>query len=596
MSETLRQDIALSRIRSRRGYVSATVVFEIPSNVSRLLVQVPPGTTVEETSGFSRRGPLQFVWTGGRPTPALELTVTAGTSPLVAGGKTMADTGEWAIIEAPNLLTQWNHRGRQPTFERRILIDDEGVGSSDGGLVYLGPHREHTRRAAGQTIRLIEPEAATLWEAPDDILDSLAYAARELKAGGRDDEVVGIAAPTRPVNWGPGGLHAGGNAFWAKDTSRLATPNNTWVHEYIHTRQEFGTAASMKWIVEATAVYYATHLTHRQGLISDAACHSHLNTAMCKGDVLGSPMSWSSAYVPYRKGSRLASWLDRQLRETGGVTLADVLRSMNHLSDGSINDPAMVAGLGGGSDAIDFETFKRILADELGTQVGSRTFQPIAGGLDSGVRGRDVPPQTPPPTVEAVPTDPTPVHEPPPEPGVEEDDTDEPFGERHGEEIIEGDGRIDEGTVFGDDEDDEPFDETDISDIFDEAGTTTVRIETSGSDVTVGGDVDEADIERTETGISVSTFGSEVEVDTSSGISVSSSGGADVSISVDGVSVSGGGTDVSISTTGGIDVDGDVSVDSMTGGQGDGACSFCGNDLSGYDGSQCPSCGWPTRW
>ncbi|WP_256307780.1 hypothetical protein [Halobellus litoreus] len=598
MAGTLTQNIALSRARDEHGYVDASVVFEIPSNVGRVSVQVPPWTTVDSVRGFDRRsGSQQFVWTGGASRPTLELTVPAEKPTLGAAGTTMVDVGEWAIIEAPNLLTQWRHRGEEPTFERRLVVDDEGIASSDGGLVYLGPHREHTRRAAGQRIRLVEPRAASLRESPRDILDALAHAARELRVSGRDEEVVGIAAPTRPVNWGPGGLHAGGNAFWARDSSRLDKPNSTWIHEYVHTRQEFGTDASMKWIVEATAVYYATQLTYERGGISDGQCHAALNTSTCATDALGTPVSWSSAHVPYRKGSRVVSWLDRQIREYSTATLADVLASMNRLSDGSITDPPMLSGaLDDDDEAVGFEDFKRLVAAAVGSEPGGRTFRPIESGLDSAVTSSSVPEATSPPGVGDV------SGEPVADPAAATDATellDDAFGERYGEEVVEGDGRIDEGTVFGDDGDGGSLIEE--SDIFGgdrdggDDGTTTVRIETSGSDVTVGGDVDDADVERTESGISVDTFGSDIEVDASGmDISVSTGGGAstEISVSGDGISVESG--DVSVSTTGGIEVGGDVST-----GLGDGdddACSFCGADLSDHDGAKCRSCGWPTGW
>ncbi|MFD1599542.1 hypothetical protein ACFSBX_11305 [Halobellus rarus] len=583
MAGALRQNIALSRAREERGYVDASVAVDIPSNVSRVSVQVPPWTTVDEAQGFDRQsGSQRFVWTGAADRPTLKLTVPAEKPRPGAAGTTTVDVGEWAILEAPNLLTQWRHRGEEPTFERRLVVDDEGIASSDGGLVYLGPHREHTRRAAGQRIRLVEPRAASLRESPDDILDALAHAARELRVSGRDDEVVGIAAPTRPVNWGPGGLHAGGNAFWARDSSRLDKPNATWVHEYVHTRQEFGTDASMKWIVEATAVYYATRLTYERGVISADECHAALNASTCETDALGAPVSWSSAHVPYRKGSRVVSWLDRQLREYGTATLADVLASMNRYSDGSITDPTTLSEvIDGGTDAIGFRDFKRIVAAAVGDEPGSRSFRPIEKQLNSAVNSAGVPGETSPPGVSDVSSDPV------AEPVAATDATellDEAFGERYGNEVVEADGRIDEGTVFGDGDDGSLIEESDVFGSEEDDGgsvsddDTTVRIETSGSDVTIAGDVDDADVERTESGISVDTFGSTIEVDTSGmDISVSTSGGTstEVSVSGDGISVESSGGDVTVSTTGGIDVDGDVSV-STTGDSGVGGDSTSG--------------------
>ena len=104
-------------------------------------------------------------------------------------------------------------------------------------------------------------------EAPRSVLDSLADASNALRVGDRDDEVFVVAAPTSGVQWGVRGYQTGESDLWVRDVEPVDSAENPWVHEYVHTRQDFALDPEMRWFREASASYYAALLTYEQGRV-----------------------------------------------------------------------------------------------------------------------------------------------------------------------------------------------------------------------------------------------------------------------------------------------------------------------------------------
>lgn len=156
-------------------------------------------------------------------------------------------------------------------------VRQEGITSSDGSIVYLGPYTEERFQAGGQTFRVAIPKHASLRPSLSDVRESLSYAAENLEVGGKNDGVVVVVAPSN-INWGWGGLQSGVNGFWAVDSSRVDHANNTWIHEYVHTRQEWTRDSSTQWLIEGTTNYYAALLTYLEGRIPFSAFHRYVTT------------------------------------------------------------------------------------------------------------------------------------------------------------------------------------------------------------------------------------------------------------------------------------------------------------------------------
>jgi hypothetical protein len=213
--------------------------------------------------------------------------------------------------------------------------------------------------------------------------------ASRLDVHGANDRVLGVAAPNQPVSWGPAGQQRGASGFWVRDDEPLAVPNSSWLHEYVHTRQQFDLVPETTWLTEATAVFFATYHAHEQGLISDAEFQQSVNPSVCAGDVLSRPESgWSSVHTPYRKGSRVAAWLDRRIRE---------------LTDGAQDLHAFVRELNLREGPFDHTTLVEVLETSTGFSTTAPSFEPLREEFDRFTSTQSVPDTVGPPGQDPLP-------------------------------------------------------------------------------------------------------------------------------------------------------------------------------------------------
>lgn len=122
-------------------------------------------------------------------------------------------------------------------------------------------------------------------------------------------------------------------------STRLATPDNSLLHEYIHTKQDYTTGDEMTWLREASAEYDGALLAYRQGLVSYDEFHGYVESDSYTDDTLSDPDSWSSSNVPYFKGMRTLAALDAKIRTSSNGThsLEDVFRHLNQ-HEGTVTD------------------------------------------------------------------------------------------------------------------------------------------------------------------------------------------------------------------------------------------------------------------
>ena len=309
------------------GSVSLAIEFTFPDVVTEFTVTVPSRLSCFATHGFRCDGD-QCVWDGQTQRAHLK-----GTLQITDGGPgtyKYVDAGDWSIIRRPPLSVSYQCLETNPGLDRQYEVDGEGVASSDGCVIYLGPYNEHVRVGDHQLIRLAVPKVATLRESPVEILEALTTAANTLEVGGRTQTVLAIAAPSG-VGWGSLGVQSGANGFWAQDTCRLSDVNNTWLHEYVHTRQEWETSASAKWLHEGIAEYYAALLTYRQGFAPFTAFYRFVSTRRNSAAVLADPNQWTDPYASYTKGRRALAGLDTEIRRRSDhrMTFQDVFRYLN---------------------------------------------------------------------------------------------------------------------------------------------------------------------------------------------------------------------------------------------------------------------------
>ncbi|WP_336000048.1 CARDB domain-containing protein [Halorientalis halophila] len=321
------------------GEITVTARFDPPENLVELETGLPDRTTVIDTDGFSAAGD-GYEWDGRTEDPSVTYRLSVNETreaqgPLSGRGDLVfVDAGPWAIVRTPQVSVSWSWRGGNVTLDRRTTVPGEGVASES--ISYLGPYSESTRLAHGQRFRLIVPEAAELRESPDRIFESTIDAADRLRVGDRDDSVFMFAAPTTGVGWSVQGLQTGDDAFWVRDTEMVDTADNVWVHEYVHTRQDYLTEAEARWFTEASASYYAALITLEQGLIDYDEFRDRLALGERRSErdtILSQPGTWTEM-TPYLRGALVAGELDRRTRlATDGRTLQGVFRRVNAAGD-----------------------------------------------------------------------------------------------------------------------------------------------------------------------------------------------------------------------------------------------------------------------
>jgi len=351
-SPTIGVDTVLSLTPDRPGSVGVVQTFTIPEEVTELEVTLGPQSSVSDAEGFSHVEGEMWEWDGETAEPRLRYAMAANRTtdrdgPMGADGSYLyADVGEWALVQQPNLGYQWRYRGADSiSVDRTTRVD--GAGAVGETTAFLGPHETYTREVAGQEITLIVPEAASLADPPEQILDGLGNASQALRVGDRDPTVFAVAAPTERVNWAAQGVQVGDTDFWVRANQPIDGVGNAWLHEYVHTRQSFRTADSGRWLTEASATWYAALLSHRQEGVSFARFAEFLDRGTDEpqaSSVLADPGDWANN-ANYWKGALVSGEIDRRIRVATdrGATFQRVLASLNERTSPITNEDILTA-------------------------------------------------------------------------------------------------------------------------------------------------------------------------------------------------------------------------------------------------------------
>lgn len=337
------------------GEVRTRVRFTVPEGVTSLTARLPADVTVTGADGFRRRAPRRYEWTQTTDRPSITMTVPAnvtiqrGRGASATEGVVFADTGEWALIRAPRLAgLTYSGLGDRATIHREQVVNGSGAAGEE--ILFLGPVEAYSRETGGQRLRLVVPAAADLRESPEAILDALAAANRALTFGARDDRVFVVAAPTDGVSYASTGLQRGDSDIWVRDVQRLDTPENVWVHEYIHTRQDYRGTDRTRWTLEGMADYYAASRTLQRGRINYSQYRRHLSIGARGryGDVvLANQSTWAGTTANYWKGALVFAGLDRRIRieSDGEATLQDAIRRAQTRSGTALNESTFLGSV-----------------------------------------------------------------------------------------------------------------------------------------------------------------------------------------------------------------------------------------------------------
>jgi hypothetical protein len=292
------------------GRPAVTATYDTAAT-SDLSVSLDGDVQVVDAEGFD--GGSTHRWDGETASPSLVYAA----DPTAELGYESGDG--WVLTAVPE------HDGESV----EVVPEPTGVVGSE--MLLVGEHAVHERSVGCQTIRLVVPEGVATPAEPDRILDALETATRDFDVGHRYGTVRVFVVPeaTRPV-YRTG--RASGPDVWVRADRPLDVVDNTWIHEYVHTRQGFSLGDRMAWFREASAMYYAARISADAGLLSGEAYRNGID-AWTRDSTSQQTLAEASSLdnVAYYKGGAVLAALHRKIRAAtdGRRTLADVFARMN---------------------------------------------------------------------------------------------------------------------------------------------------------------------------------------------------------------------------------------------------------------------------
>lgn len=327
------------------GSVRVMTTVDTPTGLDKFTLGVPESAKLINVDGFSLSTPdgsdqenrydneLLYEWDQQTDVPSVTYDIDANqkkptwSDKDVEGYETIT-TDDWALVEPPSIpTTWWGSKDTEVEINRRVA----GQGVSTDEYAFLGDHEIRTRSVHDQHFQLVIPEAADLVESPSAILDNVAYASEQLSVGERDEEVVMIVAPTSETfRWASGG-YAKDSTFWVRDDSHIESSQNLWIHEYIHTRQDFNATQDFNWFVEGSAEYYAALYTLQQEQSKFKWFENSLSREAQKYDDVRLTETSAGSRAQYEKGGLVAARTDQRIRiaTAGNASLTTVFERVN---------------------------------------------------------------------------------------------------------------------------------------------------------------------------------------------------------------------------------------------------------------------------
>ncbi len=350
----LHQRIDFDLTPDRPGSVTVTVTYDPGADVRAFLMHPAEHATVLEVDGFERDesdNGWRYQW--DRTTAAPSITYEVSNSSRANWGLDAVDVGDWALVKPDPPSTAFYSRSRE---EWTLSYDDpenritaETNASTDyhyaGRYLFLGEHELRRVSTPEQTVAVVIPEAAGL-EVPSSQTLDLVFHAATLDVGGRDETVTMFYAP-EPL--AQNGLSDGEAAFWV-GASRT---DSVYIHEYVHTRQNYSPSRAMNWIDEGSADYYEYRLYLETNRSTYDAFHARMNRSV-DGVNLTNPETYDSENIgDYVEGRRVLAALDYRIRNATDKrrSLDDVFERMNE------------------EDVLTYDEFVRIVEDVSGEEM-----------------------------------------------------------------------------------------------------------------------------------------------------------------------------------------------------------------------------------
>ncbi len=338
--------------------VDVTVEFRLGSDARDLVVLADGRSEIRRSDGFDRVADGRFRWDRRTDDPSVRLTIPSNVTNGRFGGVDFVETADWGLVRPYTTAAYWSTASQGWEYAgvgRRYEITNRVAGEGYAGarFSYLGPHERHAVTVDGRTFTVVVPEPVADRVNGTRVLDGLRFADRALDADAGSSRLNVFVAPPPIRNGGltNGAVHDGEQDLWvAAASADYRIP----IHEYVHTRQSFGTTERTRWLTEATATFYGWSYAVRAGGADVGGFEREMASAKFEDAVLADRGAWKPAPVDYRKGARVVAALDDRIRRaTGGErSFDDVFHRLN-ARDGPLTHAA----------------FRRVVSDVAGTSL-----------------------------------------------------------------------------------------------------------------------------------------------------------------------------------------------------------------------------------
>ena len=345
-------DIVIAHHGSRPNQVEFTCDIEVSDGIQSLSLSVVEPTRQVKHQGLNEQredynGPngdeyVSYEWDGESSACHFEFVIDVSNRQNEAfGGRDYAGTEEWVFAPAPGLAVSWSDAQTDgielpsvlyPLASRdanHVQVEVNKPAKLGNQLIFIGDFEDHSYVGEEQLFSLIVPSHADP-PAHDEIFETLDFASERLRVGELTDEITafittdpirrgGVNMPESPLKSFQTQSEKSVSEFWVHEDSSLTSPNNSVVHEYVHTRQNFHLDSEMEWFREASAEYYAARITYAQRAVlavmkGDVTEHLYPDEQYAD-QILAAKDNWSDARVPYRKGGYVLLALDELIRD-----------------------------------------------------------------------------------------------------------------------------------------------------------------------------------------------------------------------------------------------------------------------------------------
>jgi len=152
-----------------------------------------------------------------------------------------------------------------PEHDQEVRLEPAGTGYIGQKILFLGEYSTHQESAGCQNFIVIEPAGSEF--NTQKKLGALASSSHLLDFGESYSTVRIFAAPYIKGDLS-GFVPRFENEILLEGGSSVNSPQNVWVHEYVHTRQWGSGGGALSWLNEGAATYFAARTSLELGLIS----------------------------------------------------------------------------------------------------------------------------------------------------------------------------------------------------------------------------------------------------------------------------------------------------------------------------------------